>query len=306
VVSPFTIPTQQLEVGGVGQASSAVELQQLALDSTVLPGSCPRLAVYCLGPFECLIEGRLAALRPGKVTDLFQYLVNHHGAPVPRQRLMEVLWANPDAGAPAISMKVTVHSLRQQLAQLSGSGWVPSIETRGSAYVFHSPGLWLDVDEFERCCDQASQLYAAALHAEARPYYQRAALLYRGDFLADSSSDWVALRRENLKDKYLYVLGRLSEAALGEGDHLRCLAYCQQLLEHDPCREDAYRAIMLCHAQLGQRGRVQRWYEVCIQTLRAELGVLPEEQTERVYSMALAGEVSREEVTALPASAAFH
>lgn len=281
-------------------------LRHVMSGSRVWLGSAPRLAAYCLGSFECVIEGHPTAWRPGKVTDLFQYLVNQHGTLVPRQRLMDILWANPETGAPAISMKVTLHSLRQQLGRLSRSGWVPAIETRGSAYLLQDSGVWLDVDEFEHCCEQYSQLSFAGRQTEARVYCERAVALYRGDFLADSSSEWVSLRRENLKDKYLYILGRLSEAALAAGNYFQCLAYCQRVLEHDPCREDAYRAIMLCHAQLGQRGRVQRWHDICVQTLQVELGVAPEERTERVYSSALAGEVWRDDVAPVGQLAVLH
>src|SRR4051812_12996929 len=50
------------------------------------------------------------------------------------------------------------------------------------------------------------------------PLWERAADLYRGDFLADAWDDCIVFRREGLKDQYLYVLARLADAALEAGD----------------------------------------------------------------------------------------
>jgi two-component SAPR family response regulator len=91
------------------------------------------------------------------------------------------------------------------------------------------------------------------------------------------------VRREGLKDQYLFVLERLAEAALQARDYEVCMLHAQRLLEEDRCRESRYRLLMVCHAQVGQRARVRSWYELCVQTLRVELGVAPEDATTATY-----------------------
>src|SRR5262249_53531695 len=141
----------------------------------------------------------------------------------------------------------------------------------------------------EGCCGLGAQLEANGQAVDALAMFDRAAELYRGDFLPDSWDEWAIFRREGLKDQYLFILAKLADARLRSGDFDSCIRLCRLLLEQDPCREDTYRMLMLCHAQLGQRGRVQRWFELCVQTLRSTLDIDPEPETLSVYQRARGG-----------------
>ncbi|MER3406062.1 MAG: SARP family transcriptional regulator [Chloroflexota bacterium] len=300
---------QEMLAEAVAQLSAAVESQARHLGEqlstlmgvlersprsslSAVPPHPARIAVFCLGPFQLLIDGRpVQQWRSGKARALLRYLITHHGRPVPRDVLIEALWPDPDALAVGTSLKVTVHALRQTLAQLEPGGRSPriSVEAQDGCYRLVASDLWVDVEEFERCCIQSSLLERQGRAAEALALYARAADLYRGDFLEDTSEEWAVFRREGLKDCYLHALGRLADAAFAAGDHHGCILRCQQTLEKDRCREDTYRMLMLCHARLGQRGRVRCWYNLCRHTLRSELDVDPEPETVRLYTRLLSG-----------------
>src|SRR5262249_46072150 len=98
------------------------------------------------------------------------------------------------------------------------------------------------------------------------------------------------LRREGLKDQYLGVLARLADAAFATADYQGCILRCQKLLEQDNCREDSYRTLIVCHSRLGQLGRARRWFELCVQTMRAELDVDPEPEAVDLSRHAMRGE----------------
>jgi DNA-binding SARP family transcriptional activator len=248
----------------------------------------PYLAVLCLGRFEVVVDGRpIASWGSGKARALFQYLVNHPNRPLGREQLIEALWPDPDAEAAGTSLRVAVHALRRLLSSAAGEQAGLSIQGHASGYQLAVADLWLDVAEFERHGALGRQLLGSGHPTEAEAQYRRAVELYRGDFLAGSSEAWVALRREGLKDQYLFALERLAEAAWSAGDYQGCVLRCQQLLRQDACRESTYRTLMLCHARLGQRGRVRSWYELCVQTLRTELGVSPEGETAELYRRAV-------------------
>lgn len=249
-----------------------------------------RFSVCCLGPFTVQVgDQRIESWRPRKARALFQYLVNHHDRPVPREALMEALWSDPDAIAPATSLKVTVHTLRQLFSRLGEDAPALVLDREQAGYRLEADNLWLDVEEFEGCCQRGRRLLHQGEVDEGMDCYRRAADLYRGDFLPDAWEDWVVFRRERLKDQYLFVLAHLADAALRAGDDEECILRCQQLLEEDRCREDTYRRLMLCHARLGQRERVRRWYDLCVRTLRSELDAAPERQTEELYQRAMGG-----------------
>jgi DNA-binding SARP family transcriptional activator len=265
------------------------------------------VAVSCFGLFTLLIDGvRVDIGRTGKTRALLQYLATHHGRPVPRERLIAELWPDPGAAAAATSLKVAVHALRQALQQLGpdpatagagrpGTGGpLVTVLAHEAGYQLCATGLWLDVEEFDRCCALGRRLERLGQTGAALDLYARAADLYQGDFLSDSWDDWVVFRREGLKDQYLFIVARLADAALADGDYQGCIERCQQLLAHDRCREDTYRTLMLCHGRLGQRDRVRCWYDLCVRTLRAELGVEPEPETRSLYLRAIQPERARE------------
>jgi DNA-binding SARP family transcriptional activator len=271
-----------------------------ALDGVARPAAAPRrsrAAVFCLGAFRLVLDGLpVADWRAGTARALFQYLVTHLGRPVPREELIDALWPSPDAAAAGTSLKVAVHALRQALGQAgaAGQGGVAgtaalAVVAHDAGYALEGPDVWLDVAEFERSYALGRRLEGAGQAEEALACYTRAADLYTGDFLAESRADWAVFRREALTDRFLFVLGRLADAAFAAEDYPACVARCQQVLEKDRCREDAYRLLMLCHARLGQRGRVRRWYELCVGALQAELEVPPDPETERLYHQALRG-----------------
>jgi DNA-binding SARP family transcriptional activator len=257
--------------------------------STPNPG---QTIVRCFGSFEVEMAGvPIQNWRSGKARAVFEYLVSHRRRPVPRDTLIQAVWPDPDALAAATSLKVAVHALRQIFSENRGSAARPavSVMVQESTYQVVAPGLWVDVEEFEQCATLGMQLEAHGHAAQALVHYERAADLYRGDFLADTWDDWVVFRREGLKDRYLTILARVANARFKAGDYERCIELCRLLLEQDSCREDTFRVLMLCHAKLGQRGRVRRWYELCVETLRTTLDAEPEPETHRVYLLASSG-----------------
>lgn len=272
--------------------SSAVEPRSTPAPLAPASPAGSAVSVYCLGPFGLSVYGRpVEGWRPGKARALFQYLVTNRHRNVGREALIGALWPSPDALAAGSSLKVAVHGLRQWLSQLAG-GDLLTVNAQGSGYQLAAQGLWLDVEEFERCCTRARGFEASNQRREALAEYERAAELYRGDFLQDSAEDWTIFRRESLRDRYLIVLARLADEALAAGDYAACIDRCQRILEFDPCREDAYRALMVCHAGLGQRGRIRDWYAVCVRTMNAELGVTPEAETTSLYRRAVEGGIA--------------
>ena len=91
------------------------------------------------------------------------------------------------------------------------------------------------------------RLEAAGDLAGAAAEYERALALYQGDLLADDPyEDWPVTTREHLLLDHLDVLDRLSGLYFGQHQYGACVVLCRQLVERDPCREDAHRRLMRC------------------------------------------------------------
>jgi DNA-binding SARP family transcriptional activator len=254
--------------------------------------SMPALQIYCLGRFQVRIGGQsIEHWRSVKAKSLLKYLVSRQKHTAPKDILMEALWPDCEPSLANNNLKATVKLLREALDDSSSdhSAWVLF---QGGNYLINSAAdLWVDVEEFRYRLQAGRQLENAGEVAEAMAEYKAAEAIYQGDYLEDSLyEEWTSLQREALKDEYLGILGKLCDYSMQEPDYEACAVYCKKILSKDICSEDAYRHLICCHSRLGQRNRAINWYRLCEKTLKAELGVSPDQRMVALYQKLLRGE----------------
>jgi DNA-binding SARP family transcriptional activator len=130
---------------------------------------------------------------------------------------------------------------------------------------------------------EADRERRAAATAAAVAAEQRAADLYSGDLCSGDAGLHLLIERERLRALYLNVLARLTEHYLDAGEFTLALNHAQRMLLRDPCREDAHRAVMRCHASLGHRAQALNQYRLCSQILRREFDAVPEPATDELF-----------------------
>jgi len=256
--------------------------------------SMPALQIYCLGRFRVRIGGQsIEHWCSAKAKSLLKYLVSQQARTAPKDILMEALWPDREPSLANNNLKATVRLLRETLNFDHGSSdhstW---ILFQGGNYMINSAAdLWVDVEEFQYRLQAGRQLENEGKVAEAMAEYKAAEVIYQGDYLEDSLyEEWTSLQREVLKDEYLGMLGKLCDYSIREVVYEACAVYCKKILSKDICSEDAYRRLMCCHSRLGQRNRAINWYRLCEKTLKAELGVSPDQRTVALYQKLLKGE----------------
>jgi len=249
------------------------------------------LRLLCLGPFEAYWAGApVAQLRASKGRAILKYLAARPRQPVLRDVLLEALWPETAPEVANNRLKVALHHLRQ-VCTAAGPGAADCVVFRDGGYALNPRvPLWSDLEAFEAAWRAGARLERAGQPARAAPLFAEAVALYRGDFLEeDPFEEWTLLRREELKDLYLTMLGKLSAHHFANGDLERAAEGWTRVVAKDPCREDAYRALMLCCARRGQRALALRWFALCAQFLRDQLRVDPEPETLALHRAIRAG-----------------
>jgi DNA-binding SARP family transcriptional activator len=61
------------------------------------------------------------------------------------------------------------------------------------------------------------------------------------------------------------------------------IGLCQKVLARDNCNEQAYRRLIQCFLEQGQRQLAMREYQTCLQTLKEELNLAPSAETRAMY-----------------------
>src|SRR5207302_1160472 len=98
--------------------------------------------------------------------------------------------------------------------------------------------------------------------------------LYRGDFLASSTDDFVRDRRDRLRRLMLEALQKLGEWHAEGGRNDEALAAFGRLLEVTPHREDVWARVLELHLAAGDEHRALAVLVQCEESLKAD-GIEP-------------------------------
>lgn len=205
-----------------------------------------------------------------KALALLCYLASHDG-PVSRDRLIDLFWNDLTSEKARANLSWTLNRLNKVLP-------VPLHSDRQVVHRHKSASLWQDVVAF----DELAQHGDPASLAEATA-------LYRGEFAAGlviqncpEFDTWLQSERERWQHRITMVLeSRISQQAQA-GDLTAGIWLNQQVLAIMPWRESAHRNLMQLLAQAGQRSEALAQYARCRETLAAEYGVEPEQETEEL------------------------
>jgi DNA-binding SARP family transcriptional activator len=240
----------------------------------------PTLVIRLFGALDVRLgDEALPPLESGRAESLLAYLVLHQDAPQVRQHLAFLLWPDSTEAQARTNLRHVLHNLRRAAPALDG---YLDVTPRTLRWRSEAP-CWLDVAAFDAATARAERDTADGGLAAL----QEAVGLYRGDLLAGCYDEWLFGERERLLQRYLAAVARLAELLEGRGDRARAIAYAEQLLRHDPLREESYRLLMRLHDGSGDRARALRVYHACAATLERELGVGPSAATRETYEALL-------------------
>ncbi|HVH26612.1 MAG TPA: AAA family ATPase [Vicinamibacterales bacterium] len=233
----------------------------------------PPLRIELLGGFRLFVDGRSLARPPSaRQQQLIAFLVLHaRSAPIQRQRVGGSLWPESGDGQALTNLRRELHHLRE--------GWpmLDALIDAGSRTLAwqREAGAIVDLVAFEAAADRGLQGHRASL--------QEAARLYQGDLLPECAGEWIEPDRERLRQRAREVLARLVDLLEHDRAFGDAIGHAQQLLRLDPVDEQAWCALMRCHARRGERATALHLYQQCAAVLKKELGIQPSAATRITY-----------------------
>jgi DNA-binding SARP family transcriptional activator len=241
--------------------------------------SAASLRVHLLGRFRILKGHDEAAKtlwgRPQALA-ILEYLLLHRNRAVPVDELVEAFWPE----APSVentALYTRLSQLRRGLQQIGGA-----LRRESNGYRLDLPQeCWLDIDAFEQALAAAARAAGSGDIERAAADLEEALSLYEGDLLGESPySEWAALRRDALRQKFLEAAVRLAAIRERTRNPEKALALYAQVLASEPFREEAHRGLMRLYAHTGRRDLALRQYRECVEALRRELDAGPSIETE--------------------------
>src|SRR5262245_25374370 len=235
-----------------------------------------KLRLTLLGGFEARTDSGLSlAISRTKAQMLLAYLAMHPRQTHLRDKLATLLWDDAPAEQARLSLRQTLFIIRQALP------FDPTL-VEGDGVAFAADAVTVDVSEFEQ---------VAGSHDPAE--LERATALYRGDLLEGISpgsaqfEEWLRAERERLHELALEAFAKLLAHQMKLDATEPAIQTALRLLILDPLQEVTHRALIRLYARQGRRAAALHQYQVCVDVLRRELGLEPEEATRELYQTIL-------------------
>ena len=221
------------------------------------------------------------ASRSRKVWILLAYLICNRDRIVPQEELISQLWENEKNDNPGGAVKTTLWRVRQILEPFGPSAGHDFIIRKGGGYGWNPEvPTEVDAEKFEELCRGTLSGDEAAREAELNAALE----LYRGEFLGKFSSEpWagpVAAYYQNL-----YVSSAMELLSIAEKRRYTQSAadICRAVLRTAPYHEELYQHLMRALMAQGDFQKAAAAYEELREVLSANLGILPNEQPQRIH-----------------------
>lgn len=228
-----------------------------------------------LGGFQLTsANGQTVVISRRKGAALLAYLGVTLGAVMARDKLASLLWGQSEQSLARQSLRQDLSKLRRELA--GGAG---ILRLDGQMVSLDSGHIRVDAPEFE-----------ALIAKGDTKSLTKAVSLYRGEFLAGLGTDapdfeeWLDHTRSRFRDLALQGLVRLIKQQYDAGDVDLAAESANQALRIDSFREDIHRQLMRMYAERGMRAAALAQYRECESTLRRDLGVAPDDDTQRLHN----------------------
>ena len=228
--------------------------------------------VKLFGTMEVEIDGvAMPRLRSRKGQLLLALLILRHDTEIARDWLCGILWIDSTEENARLSLRQTLHDLRQALGSQAYRLESPTTRT----LKFLVEGADIDVLRFDQILRQA----------EPTPeQVEKALSLYRGTLLEDWREEILLYEQENRKHTYLGALERTAERLQAQGDHKSAVHILRAGVIIAPLQESFYRGLMISLAQECRFAECMEVYRTLRLRLWEEVNMQPHPETVQLYN----------------------
>jgi DNA-binding SARP family transcriptional activator len=195
--------------------------------------------IEMLGGFTITYDGARITKqvkKSSKIWKLLQYLIAHRHKSVYQEELMEIFCDGELVGNPGSALRTMVYRARAALADSGLPHADDLIVSKDGGYAWNpSVQCAIDAEEFESLCKRAN---TDACDEARLGLLLKAAELYKGDFLPNSSGDmWVMPLSRWYRSLYVSCVHDALELLSGAGRAAEAEALCAKALRLDPYDE---------------------------------------------------------------------
>lgn len=226
------------------------------------------IKVQLFGNFRTTIDGEALLFPYGKIQALFCYLVVNKRAT--RDELSLLLWADMEDRVAKKNLRNALYTLKKLFHAYD----LLIYDGLSSVAIQSDVNLLCDYDTFIRNTDELTS--------------------YGGEFLkgcsvkgAENFDLWIDQLREETKSIYLDRLRFNRQKAKDNQQYEQLELYCKLSIKADEFDEEAYKELMSCYKEQQKYSSAIQLYNELSDFLSKELAIIPDDETEVIYTEVL-------------------
>lgn len=233
--------------------------------------------IFCFGKFSVYGAAgeRPVKWRTSKAEELFAYLLQNLEKEVPKWKICEALWPEYDAEKVDIQLHTTIYKMKKAL---TSAGISFDLGFINGCYWLSLPRVYMDTVEFDSCVSSFEHIDKSSIEL-----YEKALLLYQGDYLEDNDYLWSLPQKAAYAQKYYRLAFAVAKHHMMKNDYATAEKILQNILDKSPLNEAAHEMLLKCYFIQKDQVSFITHYQSVQALFRTELAIEPGKSIQALY-----------------------
>ncbi|MFJ7982073.1 response regulator [Lysinibacillus xylanilyticus] len=236
----------------------------------------PALTIQCFGGFVVLHNNKAIHWRTLKTKELFAFLFSNLNNHVPRDTIIDSLWVDTEFKKARVQLHTTVSYLRTTLSAL---GYSEVIQYANGSYILQLEDFQCDAHDLEHILN--ANMETAKIDVEKAEALIQS---YQGEYMAALDYPWITSKANFMNNKFTLLLHDLIEHYTAIHDVKKREQILLLTIEHNPYSDKIIQQLIKHYIEVDNRACAVKVYNTFKNTLLADLGILPEQETTELFN----------------------
>ncbi len=246
-----------------------------------------QLKIYTLGRFQVRFGERILFDETGrfkKIGELVMYLITHRGKHTTPETILEAIWPDHEYSDPRNVFKNMIYRLKQALEHMGIPEAKNLISYSYGGYGWNvNSSYWLDVDQFEKLCQDGRSLMKIDPFVAAEKF-REALNLYLGQYLPECQPcHWVLPKRHYYRRLFVSSVTELFAFQKEHRLFAQMAEDCEKALSIEDFDENIHLFYIEALLEEGKTAQARAHYEYITSLNYHEHGEKPSPAMQRAY-----------------------
>ncbi|MFJ7648714.1 response regulator [Lysinibacillus sp. NPDC097279] len=236
----------------------------------------PSLSIHCLGGFTVFHNKNIVHWRTVKTKELFAFLLSNLNSHIPRDTIIDALWAETEYKKARVQLHTTISYLRTTLSSL---GYFNVLQYANGCYILQMENFHSDVMELEQLLKD-KETFGELDVEKSELFIQN----YHGEYMATLDYSWIHSKANFIHNQLTLLLSYLVEHYTAKHNAKKREQTLLLMIEYNPYSDNTMQQLIQHYIEEDNRANAVRVYNTFKKNLYTDLGILPNQETISLYA----------------------